>query len=274
MSVYIKEKPDFLHGAIESLLGQTRLPDEIVIVKDGPLTANLNEVIESYFHRYGSLFRIVTLENNAGLGQALNIGLLHCTHEVVARMDSDDICHPLRFEKQINVLEKNPDFDIVGGWIAEFDETPERVTSIREVPSSHDDIYHFGKFRNPMNHMTVMFRKDAVRGAGNYQHLPLLEDYFLWVRMLINGARFSNIPEPLVFVRTGSNMFQRRRGVSYFCSEIRLFTAMRRLGYVSLFEMCHALATRMVVRLLPVEAVSYFYRRCARGRGSEGVERS
>lgn len=274
MSVYINERPDFLQGAIESLLSQTRMPDEIVIVKDGPLTADLNAVIDRYCHRYGSIFLIVPLEKNAGLGQALNIGLVHCTHEVVARMDSDDICHPHKFEKQIDFLEKNPDFDIVGGWIAEFDDSPERITSIREVPSSYGDIYSFGKFRNPMNHMTVMFRKDAVLGAGNYQHLLLLEDYFLWVRMLMNGARFANIPEPLVFVRTGNSMFQRRRGVGYFCNEFKLFTAMRRLGYVTLFEMCRALATRMVVRLLPMEAVSYVYRHCARGRSSEGVEQT
>jgi glycosyltransferase involved in cell wall biosynthesis len=249
--VYAKENPENFTQALNSIIKQTLIPSEIVIVKDGPLTSELDNVIESFARSYGNLFKIVFLEKNAGLGVALKLGVLNCSNEIIARMDSDDIASPLRFEKQIGFLGENIDIDIVGTWIAEFVNNPSEIVSVRTVPQFHQDILKFAKFRNPMNHMTVMFRKKAVLDAGNYQHFISFEDYYLWCRMLINGAKFANIPEPLVFVRRGINFVKRRGGLVYFRQEIEFQKKLYKIGFISMFEFVRNIILRGSVRLLP-----------------------
>ena len=216
MSIYYKENPEWFRIALDSVINQTLQANEIVLVEDGKLTEELYQVIDEYKTKYPDLFNIVPLEKNSGLGEALRIGVLNCSNKLVARMDTDDIARNDRFEKQIKFMDENPDIDLVGSWISEFEDNPNEIISYRQLPTKHDDIYKFGQFRCPVNHMTVMYRKSAVLNAGNYQTFKNIEDYYLWGRMLKNGAKFANIPECLVNVRAGNAMFARRANLTYF----------------------------------------------------------
>jgi glycosyltransferase involved in cell wall biosynthesis len=258
--VYAKESPENFFQALNSIIKQTLKPSEIVIVKDGPITSELDNIIEFFVKSYRNLFKIVSLEKNMGLGIALNLGVLNCSNEIIARMDSDDIASPFRFERQISFLEENKDIDIVGSWIGEFVNNPSKIISIREVPQYHQDILKFAKFRNPMNHMTVIFRKKAVLDAGNYQHFISFEDYYLWCRMLINGAKFANIPEVLVFVRRDKNFIKRRSGLVYFKQEIEFQKKMYDIGFISIFEFVRNIILRGYIRLFPSFLLESLYK--------------
>ena len=176
MSIYYKENPQFFRTALDSVINQTLQPDEIVIVEDGELTDELYKVIETYKNKYPQVFKIVQLETNQGLGKALQIGVGNCSYDLIARMDSDDIALPERFEKQINFMREHPDIDVLGSSISEFEGNPENITSYRKLPTEHKDIYKFGQFRCPVNHMTIMYKKKAVLEAGNYQTFKNIED--------------------------------------------------------------------------------------------------
>ncbi len=211
MSVYFKENAEFFDMALNSNLSeQTLKPDEFVLVCDGHLTSELDSVIDKYVDLYPEIFKVYRLEKNVGLGNALNYGLLKCTYDYVARSDSDDICVPERFERQIEFLERNPDIDIVGSFIDEFDIDYNSPSSKKQMPCSHDEMVNMAKSRNPINHMTVMFKKSVILSAGSYQDMPYSEDYYLWVRAIVGGARLANIGEYLVHARVGNGMIKRR----------------------------------------------------------------
>ena len=210
MSVYEKETPEYLQAALDSILvNQTIMPTEVVVVEDGPLNDGLYDILEEFRKKFPCL-KTVSLRKNVGLGDALNEGLKHCSYEWVARMDSDDIAVDTRFESQLTFIKHNPDIDLLGGNITEFLNSPLEVVSEKKVPQSHDEIVHMAKRRNPMCHMTVMFRKPSVEKAGGYLPLPYVEDYYLWVRMIATGARLANISETLVYARVGNGMYNRR----------------------------------------------------------------
>ena len=189
MSVYYKEKPDYLRDCLSSILNQSVLPSEIVIIKDCPLTEQLEEVLKEFITLNPELYKVIKLEENVGLGKALAIGVKSCTHELIARMDTDDIARNDRFEKQIKEFINDENLDIVGSNILEFDKTIENIIARRIVPSTHQEIVKYSKRRNPFNHMTVMYKKTSVLNAGNYRLVHGLgyEDYDLWVRMLMSG---------------------------------------------------------------------------------------
>lgn len=251
MSVYYKEKPEYLKESIESILNQTLLPNEIVIVFDGELTDDLYSLLKEYKEGFPSLFNYVQLEKNMGLGKALEIGITHCSHEVIARMDSDDICHPERFEKQISYLVNNPDIQVLGSWIGEFEFNKDKIESIRKVPISYDEIKQYAKTRCPLNHMTVVYRKESVIRAGNYQPLLWNEDYYLWVRMLNANIKMGNIPEVLVLARAGEGMFKRRGGIKFFKKELELQKKFLNMGFINNWLFIKNIVTRGLVRILP-----------------------
>lgn len=234
ISVYDKEDPEVFNEALESIIeNQSIKPNEVVIVKDGPLTEELDNVIDDYKERFNSIVKIIPLKTNMGLGEALNIGLDNCSFDIVARMDSDDISHKLRFEKQLKVLSENQEIDLVGGSIAEFFETKDDIKFIRKVPSTNQDIKKMIKRRNPINHVSVMFRKSTVLEAGGYKHLYFLEDYYLWVRMVSNNFNLVNIEDVLVYVRTGESMFKRRSNPEYIRSWYKLQRVMKKNNLIN-----------------------------------------
>lgn len=217
MSVYKNEKVEYFKVAIDSVLNQTVRPNEIVLIRDGEVYEELQLAIDEYISEYPELFTYIPLEQNGGLGNALKIGSEICKYELVARMDTDDICVSDRFEKQLKCFEENPFLDMVGGNISEFLDDPNNVIDYRCVPKTHEEIIERMKSRSPFNHMTVMFKKQAVLDAGNYQPFYLLEDWYLWVRMFLNEQRFYNIQDVLVNVRI-SGMADRRGGGKYYKS--------------------------------------------------------
>ncbi|WP_440321445.1 glycosyltransferase [Laedolimicola sp.] len=213
MSVYKNDDPGFLKLALESIYEkQTVKPDEIVIVFDGPLNESLYDVLNSFKKDKESVVKYYPQEVNRGLGEALKIGSEHCTGDYIFRMDSDDISDPYRFEHQILYVENHPDIDVLGTDIAEFNESPnEPDKRVRSCPEKHKDIVNMGKKRNPMNHVSVCLKKDALFKCGGYQTLLLLEDYYLWLHMIGAGCKLANIHESLVYVRVG-NGFDSKRG--------------------------------------------------------------
>lgn len=215
-SVYYKEKPEFFDRALESVYNQTVKADEWVIVKDGPITSELQAVIDKYKVLDGVNIKEVPLEENKGLGVALSYGVPECSFELIARMDTDDIAVPERFALQLAEFEKNPDLHLCGGQIREFETAPNEIVAERRVPLTQTEIVEFQKKRSAFNHMTVMFKKSKVLEAGNYKDCPLMEDDMLWVDMLLAGANCVNLDEYLCNVRTNRDMIARRGGLKYF----------------------------------------------------------
>lgn len=250
MSIYVKERPEFLRQALDSIFDQTKIPNEVVIVEDGPLTTELYSVLDEYGKLYPQLKR-VPLATNGGLGKALNEGLKHCSNELVARMDTDDISVPERFEKQLKVFEEFPQVEIVSSWIDEFVDTPDNIISTRKVPQYPYEVIKYGKKRCPINHPVVMFKKSSVLFAGNYQSFPLFEDYYLWVRLLLNGAKFYNIQESLLRFRTSEDMYKRRGGLRHAITEVRFQNHIRKLGFVSFSRFMLNVPTRFIARVIP-----------------------
>lgn len=218
MSLYIKEKPEYLRLAVDSMLNQTVKPDEIVIVEDGPLTDALYAVLDEY----GDKITRIRNEKNLGLGLALNVGLKACRNELVARMDTDDIAIPKRCEMQLIFMNKNPHAAIVGGQIEEFIDDEKNIVGKREVPLTDSELKCYTKQRCPFNHMTVMFRKQDIIDVGNYQDWFWNEDYYLWIRLVQAEKKLANLPETLVKVRVGADLYQRRGGKRYFESEKKI----------------------------------------------------
>lgn len=261
MSVYFREKPDYLRQSLDSVFGQTLLPNEVVLVEDGPLTPELNEVIDTYQAAHPEL-KVVPLEKNGGLGNALNEGIKHCTYDVIARMDTDDICKPWRFERQMAFLEEHPEVDICSSWIDEFEDSPTNIITQRRLPEQHDDIVKYAKKRCPINHPTTVYRKAKVLAAGGYGAFP--EDYYLWVRMIMTGCRFYNLQESLLWFRYSSEVTRRRGGWSYTRSEIRAQVNIYKTGFLSFPQFATNLTIRIIVRLMPLPIRNYIYQNLLR----------
>ncbi len=264
MSLYYKENKDYLKEALDSVVNQTVIPTEIVLVKDGLLTKELEETLKLYIEKYPSLFKIILLKENVGLGRALNEGLKMCEYELVARMDTDDIAKKDRFEKQLNVFFRNPNIEVVGSWLDEFECETTNLKAIKKVPEKQSEIIKYAKIRNPLNHPSVMFRKESVIKVGGYLEFPLYEDYYLWVRMLVKGMVFYNIQESLVFFRTSDSMYERRGGIKYLINDMKLQYKFFSLGFLSLIEMVRNIILRSPARIIPNKLRLLFYRKFLR----------
>jgi glycosyltransferase involved in cell wall biosynthesis len=258
LSLYSKENPVFLKQSLESVLSQTLPPDEIIIVKDGLLSKDLNIIIDDYVLKF-PIIKIVTFLENQGLGIALNEGLKHCSYDLVARMDTDDISKPTRFEKQIELFKKNEHLDIVGSWVDEFDGDISNIISTRTVPEKPQEIFSYAKKRSPVNHPVVMFKKDAVINAGGYKHFPLFEDYHLWIRMLMNGCQFYNIQESLLYFRISSDMFKRRGGWKYAIDELKFQTEIKKMGFINNQDFFKNVSIRFLSRIIPNFLRAFLY---------------
>lgn len=246
MSVYYKEQPESLRQSIQSMISQTVAPEQFVLVCDGPLTKELDAVITEYETVYPELMTVVRLEKNMGIGVALNIGIQHCRNELVARMDADDIAVPERLEIQLAELKKYPKISVVGGQIAEFYDDPSRITGYRAVPITEDAVRERIKFRNPMNHMTVVLRKSHVLKVGNYQDVPGFEDYFLWTSLTAYGCSLRNVKDVCCIVRADAGMYTRRGGMRYFRNTMRVERFLLDKNMISYWEFWRNVTIRFV----------------------------
>ena len=265
-SIYKNDKPDFVRTALDSMLvNQIVKPSEIVLVRDGQVPEILDKLLNEYEASYPEIFNIIRLEQNGGLGKALKLGVESAKYDIVARMDSDDICLPNRFELQLEFLKTHPEVDIVGGQMTEFIDSPDNIVGTRVVPCTNDDIYEFMKSRCALNHVTVMFRKDAVLKAGNYQDWFWNEDYYLWVRMMMSRCQFANLPDVVVNVRSGADQYARRGGKKYFDSEIGIKKLMLQQGMISKGEFLINYVQRFIIQLcLPNSVRGWVFRTFAR----------
>lgn len=266
--VYSGDNSIHFDSALNSVIKQSIQPSEIVLTVDGPIPASIEHVIAKYNSQLAHSeirFQVVYLENNMGHGEARRICIEHCTYDLIALMDADDIAVPDRFEKQMAAFEKNPELSIVGGNIQEFIGTPDNCVGRRIVPENDSEIKAYMKKRCPMNQMTVMFRKGVVQKAGGYQDWYCDEDYYLWIRMARTGCLFANVPENLVYVRVGEEMYQRRGGWKYFRSEAKLQGFMLKKGIISFPRYVINVAERLVLQvLMPNKMRSFVFQNFAR----------
>lgn len=260
MSLYYKENPTFLRQSLDSVINQTLNANEIILVEDGPLTPELYSIVKEYAEKH-SEFKVVPLPVNVGLGKALNEGLKYCTNDLVARMDTDDICFHDRFEKQIAFMESNPDVVASSGWVEEFEEDINNVITIKRVPETPYEISKYCGSRNPLNHPAVIFRKKAVVTVGGYQHFPLFEDWYLWARLIANKNKLSNLQFPILYFRTNAEMFKRRGGAVYALNSFKFQIALKKLGLISYPKVIMASIMRGTVYLLPnyLRRIVYIY---------------
>jgi glycosyltransferase involved in cell wall biosynthesis len=257
MSIYYKETASNLNQCLESLAIQTLLATEIIIVKDGKLTDELEKCLEMWQERLS--LKIVGYEENKGLAYALNYGLQYCSCEFIARMDSDDICLPERFEKEVTYLGENLDVALVSGYIREFNNYPNDIDSTRKVPIGYPNIIKYLKRRNAFNHMAVIFRKSAILAVGGYKEIHLFEDYDLWIRLVQAGYRVDNLEEVLVYVRIGNNMIGRRCGFDYAKKEIRFLYRQKNNHFISTKEFIKLLFLRIPMRFIPTKLLTFIY---------------
>ena len=266
ISVYRNDIPAYFDRALESITDQqTVKPDEIVLVVDGPVPDEINAVIDKYSKKYN--LKVIRLETNGGLGNALKIATENCSNELIARMDSDDVSSPSRFEEQLSFFGNNPDIDVVGGDISEFIGEESNVVAIRKVPSNNSQIRKYMKKRCAMNPVSTMFKKSSLISIGGYQDWYCNEDYFLWIRMWLNDAVFANTGSVLVNVRTGTDMYARRGGRQYFQSEKKLQKFMYKHKMISFPLYFINVAKRFIVQRLMTNSMrGHFYRKYARKR--------
>lgn len=264
MSLYIKEKTEYFDECMKSMLNQTVLPNEIVIVFDGPISKELNDCVNHYMRLYPNWIKIIKNEKNKGLGLALADGVPKCTYDLIARMDTDDIARSDRFENQLQMFVDNPDLDICGSHIIEFEGDISNVLSKRDVPLTHDEIAKYQKQRSAFNHMTVMYKKSTVLKAGNYEHCPLMEDDMLWIRMLLVGAKCANIDDYLVYARTGYAMIERRGGWEYFKKYKQGRKMILDTGYINKWDYCKTIGVQFVVALVPKKVRLFIFTKLLR----------
>lgn len=263
MSVYTKENPIWFQESIKSMLKQSVPPAEIVIVKDGPLTKELESVLAQYRLQEEHLFYIVDLEKNMGLGPALNKGVQACHNEIIVRMDTDDYSCPNRVEMQLKAMEEK-NADIVSSNIGEFSDDICHVIKYKEVPETHEEIYRYAKRRNPFNHPAVMYKRSKVLEAGNYQKCDWIEDYDLWVRMLQQGCRGYNVQKPLLLMRVNENAYKRRGGWKYLKSMLAFNRKLLKGRWCRLPDFFVRSAANILVTLIPNKMRNRVYKRLLR----------
>ncbi|MFS1443847.1 MULTISPECIES: glycosyltransferase [Vibrio] len=247
-SLYFKEEPAYLEQCFESLAWQTLEANEVVVVHDGPLTDALYETLDKWKKKLP--IKEVILPKNVGLGEALNSGLKECSHDLVARVDTDDINHLDRFDKQVTYMDLNKKVAALSCDINEFETDPKLPSRIRAVPKS-ENIEAYSLRRNPINHMAVIFRKKAIIDVGSYQHLHFMEDYYLWLRLQAKGYTINNMSEILVSARVGNGMLERRKGIKYAKSELSIMLLMYKLNLTKSPSTCAYFIIRALIRLLP-----------------------
>lgn len=263
MPVYKKDHPDWFKQAIESLLNQTILSDDIVIVADGPLTPQLNAVLLQYGSEKS--ISLIRLRINQGLGNALNVGIEQAKNELVGRMDADDIAVSNRFELQLTEFNKNLELDILGGQVAEFIDNPNEIVAYRKVPTTHQEIEKFARRRSPFNHPTVMYKKSTIQKLGSYDVSAIrIEDYDLWLRALSNGAVCANVDAILLHYRSTIDAMKRRKTSTSLKNHIKIRARFYTKEYISLSDFLYGVITQTALFIMPTRLADVAFKRAVR----------
>lgn len=273
MSVYYKDNAIWLKMAIDSILNQTILPDQFVLICDGPLSETLEKVISQYVNHTTISFEILRLEENQGLGAALNKGLSVCRNEIILRMDSDDISLPNRAENELAIFLNNSDISLLSSTVLEFTDNsqttysdfllmPPKITGARTLPIAHEDILRYSKRRNPFNHPSIAFKKSAIIDSGSYREdYHLFEDYDLWIRVLQKGYKTSNIKTPLLYMRTPFDIYKRRGGFRYALNLLRFHFHLLRTHWTSTYDYFFAAIPHAILCISPIFLRKFIYHR-------------
>ena len=263
MTVYKKDNPEYFSQALESMVNQTYPPNEIVLVKDGPVNNNVQQVIDFYCVKGVPIVQ-VQLPENLGLGLALNEGIKMVKNELIARMDSDDYALPKRCEMQLKEFEKNPSLDIIGCPVLEFVGTIDNIVGERRVPLTNEEIYKFAKKRDPFNHPTVMYRKASVERVGGYSAYRKNQDTDLWIRMLSDKAVCMNLAEPLFCFRFDEGTYKKRK--SWINTKIIIEVRYKawKSGFNSFGEFLIISAAYLGTYILPVCFQKFLYHKILR----------
>lgn len=264
MSLYIKDKPLILKEALDSIINQTIVPSEIVIIEDGPISEEVENLLFKYKTNYKDLIKVYAYKENKGLGYALNFGINKCENEIIARMDSDDISVTDRFEKELNKLIED-NLDMVGSNCIEFIDSISNVASNRTMPETNEEIYKYAKKRNPFIHPSMMFKKSLILKAGNFRSVHLCEDYDMWFRCFLENAKCYNIQENLVFMRVSKDFYKRRGGLKYYKSVKSCLKNMKKAKFITTGEYLKTIIPRFIVYLSPNFIREMFYKKKLRG---------
>ena len=258
ISVYVKDSATYLEESLKSMINQSVPPNEVVLIKDGPLTPMLDEMIEKYNSLNPNLFRIIQLKNNVGLGNALNIGLKACKNNLVARMDADDISFLDRCEKQLHAFEKEPKLSICGGQTCEFIDSIDRIVSHRIVPVSYSDIIKFSKRRSPFNHPTVMYKREDILGLGGYPSSNRKEDLDLFLLALSKGFYAINLSDCVLYYRTSVDNYLRRKDKNNCKEFVRIIKKYYKLGYCGFNDFLIVSIAQYLFMCMPLVLVKFF----------------
>lgn len=264
MTVYKSDNPEYFRISLNSVMDQTAVPDEVVLVKDGPVPATIQVVIDGVDAAHPNIIKQVQLEKNVGLGLALNEGLKECKYELIARMDSDDICLSERFEKQLKMFETNPKLDIVGCPVKEFVETPDNVVGKRDVPLDNVSIHKYARKRDPFNHPTVMYRKSKVMKYGPYGNYRKNQDTALWIELLSNECVAANIPEYLLMFRFDEGTYKKRK--SWVNTKLLIDIRWHgfKIGFNSFFDFLMVAVMQLGVYIMPEGFQRFVYTKILR----------
>ncbi|QOY97237.1 glycosyltransferase [Leuconostoc citreum] len=261
MSVYSGSNSIFFKESLESIVEQTVLPNQLIIIKDGPVSDNVEKIISSFVDQFENIkIKVIPFQKNVGLGVGLAKGVLESDYELIARMDSDDIATKDRFELQLKMFAKDKNLDIIGGQLFEFTDKITNTVGQRRVPLDHEHIVEFAKQRSPLNHPTVMFKKQSIIAAGNYGDFRNFEDYDLWIRAINYGLKFANSDQKLIYMRVGDGLYKRRGGVDYLVRYYKLKNNARRLGVGSTRNMLYCDLIMTVNVLMPSKLREKLYK--------------
>lgn len=263
MTVYFKERPSFLREAIDSMLNQTVRPAEFVLVEDGPLTDDLYSIIKQY--EKNPVFKIVKLEENQGSGPASAAGVLACSNEWIARLDSDDYSVPERIEKQFDAYLSNRELQVIGANIIEIETDNPKNQQEVILPEKDAEIRKFTGRRCPFRTSAILFKREAVMKAGNYRAFHRVEDYDMFARLVASNVKCENVQEFLTYMRIDKDYCKRRGGMKLAKSIVKLKKEIRKLGLANMKDWIISVPIQVVVCLMPNNMRGYFYRKVLRG---------